>query len=200
MVVECPHCPASLYLDLTSGSVRAFTQVRHDAADTGGVFWDMSITGTVKAKVLELNREGDRLMTAGQARAARACFLEAIRLRKHDPLSWYNLGVSCLRDREFSEAKEAFRHALRYDSRLVQAWNDLGTVLLSERQVDEASDAFDNGILADPGCAECYLGRGKVCSLRGDVAAAKRFFEIAVETDPNCDEARQAIRQLPSSG
>jgi tetratricopeptide (TPR) repeat protein len=196
VVVECPHCPAALYLDLTDGSVCTFTQVHYDLADTGGVFRDMTPTESIKAKVLELNKEGERLMAAGQSQDARGQFQEAIRLRKHDPQSWYHLGISYMQDQDPSGAKEAFRHALRYDSSLVQAWNSLGAILLSERQVTEASDAFDNGIHADPECAECYCGKGNVCLLRGDAIEAKRLFEIALDKDPNYDKARQAIRHL----
>ncbi|MEN6577671.1 MAG: hypothetical protein ABFD90_15110 [Phycisphaerales bacterium] len=42
VVVECPHCRAALYLDLTDGLARPFDQVRHDAAHAGGVFWDLT--------------------------------------------------------------------------------------------------------------------------------------------------------------
>jgi tetratricopeptide (TPR) repeat protein len=170
--------------------------VHYDLADTGGVFWDMTLAESIKARVLELNKEGERLMAAGQSQDARGQFQEAIRLRKHDPLSWYHLGVSRMQNHDPSGAKEAFRHALRYDSSLVYAWNRLGAILLSEKQVTEASDAFDNGIHADPECPECYCGKGNVCLLRGDVVEAKRFFKIARDKDPSYDKAKQAIRRL----
>jgi len=52
VVVECPHCAASLYLDLTDSSVHPFEDVQYDVADAEGVFWDLTPAKRVKAQEL----------------------------------------------------------------------------------------------------------------------------------------------------
>jgi Flp pilus assembly protein TadD len=181
VVVECPYCSASLYLDLAAGVRVPVLPGARRPRGRRGVFWDLSLAQEAKARVQELNREGNRLMAAGQFRTACGQFEQAIRLRKHDPLSWYHLGVSRMQDDDPSGAKEALRHALRCDSSCGPAWSRLGMILLAERKMDEACDAFDKGILADPECRECYVGKGNVCLSRGDVVGAKRWFDFALE-------------------
>lgn len=201
VMVECPHCPAHLYLDLATGQVSSLSgenSARDD--ESGGVFWDMTLTESVKERVTDLNTEGDSLMRQGKAAAAQAKFEEAIGLRKHDPLSWYNLGVCRLQLGDVPGAQEAFRHATRHDEKFVNAWNNLGMLLLQQEQFGEAGACFEQGIAADPDYPKCYLGMANVCVFRGDVSGARRYCMLALEKDPQYDRARLFLEQLQRLG
>ncbi len=51
---------------------------------------------------------------------------------------WYDLGLSCARQRKISEARKAFRRVLRLDPKHAWAWYDLACMDTIEGKVDAA--------------------------------------------------------------
>lgn len=194
VAVECPHCPAIICLDLNAGKTSDIDS--SEAQSIGVVVFDMTLTENIKDKIEDLNIKGDELLHEGNISKAKKHFEKAISLRKHDPISWYNLGVCEFASGEIQRAEEAFRHSTKYNEKLVQAWNNLGMLLLQQGRLAEASDCFDSGIAADPSLPKCYFGKGQVFRVQGDKSQARKYYELALEKDPNYKNAKQALQQL----
>jgi tetratricopeptide (TPR) repeat protein len=185
--IGCLHCPVFLEIDFSMDKIHQLPgrseEVRNMAGRIGIVV-DLTFTEEVIEMVDGLNKTGDQLMRQGNPLAAKAKFEEAIRLRKHEPQSWYNLGVYWLQARDLKRAEEAFRHATRFDDQFVNAWNNLGMVLVELNRLNEADACFDKGInVAD--YAKCYYGKGLVALKRGDIPRAHKWFTLAAERGHN---------------
>lgn len=195
--IECPHCPAHLQVDLSKGSARRLTADEvSDELVIGGVLWDRTFTERIKDKVEKLNREGDRLTRQGRVLAGKERFEQALKLRKHEPTSWYNLGVCLSQTGDLQGAALAFRHATDHDEKLVHAWNNLGMVLGQLDRWEEADRCFDRGIEADPNHPKCYLGKGNAFLMRKDIPRARQHYRLALEKDPDYAPAAEMLRRL----
>jgi len=194
VLLQCQHCPSSFLLDPLTGETSRFTG--EDQGAFGSVLFDMTATEDVQRRAADLNVEGETLLAQGSVAAAQQSFREAIKLRKHDPTSWYNLGVALCQSGDLAEGEMAFRHAVEHKKDFVNAWSNLGMLLAQSGRLQEASDCFDRGIEADPDYPKCYLGKGSICAMQGDIAGARRCFTLALEKDPNYTKAREALRSL----
>ena len=195
--IECPHCPSHMLVDRETGRVETVEGVPPNP-DVGGVFWDMTLTEDGKDEVARLNEEGHRMMPADPA-GAEKLFRKAAAIRKHDPMTHYNLGVSLYRTGDAAGAEACFRHALRFDPKLTHGWNNLGSVLVEQGRVDEADECFDRGIALDPSYPKFYLGKANVALLRDDWAGARRLLHQALEKDASYAPARAALARLDAS-
>ncbi len=196
ILIQCQHCPSGFLFDPATGETTRDTEEGRGAF--GSVLLDLTATEDVLRRVSDLNVRGETLLMEGSVADAQETFEEAIKLRRHDPLSWYNLGVALCHLGDVSGGEAAFRHAVEHKRDFVNAWSNLGMLLAQSGRVDEASQCFDRGIEADPDYPKCYLGKGSICAMRGEIAQARRYFSLALEKDPGYLKAQEALRELDS--
>jgi len=159
------------------------------------VFYDLMPTEKSKAEVVRLNQAGHELRPTDPA-AAEELFRKALNLRKHDPTSWYNLGVCRYYASDLIEAVACYRHALRFEPEMKVAWNNLGSALFELGRAADAEEAFDSGIRIDPSYPKFFLGKANLAAVRGDFEQARDHLRRALEIDPQYQPARIALRRL----
>jgi Flp pilus assembly protein TadD/predicted RNA-binding Zn-ribbon protein involved in translation (DUF1610 family) len=198
VAVECPNCPAVLLVDLSTGKAEEMGEgsVESFGQSHRSLTWDMTASEDIKQRVTDLNEQGHAARQQGAIDSAIEKFKAAIELRKHDPLSWYNLGAVLYQSGDVAGAEAAFRHAVQYDEDFANAWNNLGMILMQAGNLAEAGSCFDHGIAADPDYPKCYLGKGSLCVLQGNPSEARRYYNLALEKDPSYEPARLALAQL----
>lgn len=195
VVMRCVHCPTMLLVNLSDGTIHEF--IGGDPGSTvGSVHWDMEATERTEEEVRRLIEEGDRLNRQGHTAEALKRFEGSIRLRKHEPIAWYNKGVCLIALGDSKSAIEAFRHATQFDPSLVQAWNNMGTMLFQSDHVGEAEAAFDEALRHNPDYPKLYLGKANCRLIRGDVEEARRLLNTALKKDPNYTPAKVTLQRI----
>lgn len=194
VMIECPHCPAVLVLNFQIGRAEILKGDRPNT-ESRGLIWDMTFTEKAKEQVAELNAEGDNCIASDAVRAE-TLFRKALTLRRHDPMSWYNLGVCRFKDNDLEEAVKCYHHALQFDPTLLQAFNNLGTTLVFLGRLAEAEEIFDRGLAVDPNHPKFYLGKANLAGMKGDFSTARNLLNEALRKDPTYQMAKEGLRRL----
>lgn len=196
VAIDCPHCPARMLLiDRRTRKARKLDSVESTTMVRAGLIYDIKPAEEARNEVERLNQRGHELHPTN-SRAAEKLFREALEIRKHDPSSWYNVGVCRIDAQDPNEAVECFRHALRFQPNMETAWNNLGSILLQLGQFGEAEAAFDSGVRINPRNPKFYLGKANVAASRRDPASQRRYLKLALECDPQYRPASTALRRL----
>lgn len=193
--VNCPHCPALLHLDRQTCRASLVKDASQAEQPVPGLFYDLTLTEAACDEVSRLNQEGHRLRATEPSRAE-ALFRQAAAIRKHDPVTWYNIGVCRHSAGDPSGAVDAYRHALRFDGHLIEAWNNLGLVLFQQGLVAEAEGCFDAGLAVDPSYPKFYLGKANVAWAMGRVTEARELLRTALQKEPHYQPAQQMLQRL----
>jgi tetratricopeptide (TPR) repeat protein len=157
--------------------------------------WDMSFTEKAKEQVAELNTEGDKYMAHDVPRAE-ALFRKALTLRRHDPMSWYNLGVCRFKANDLEGAVQCYQHALQFDPKFLQAFNNLGTTLAYLNRLAEAEEVFDRGLAVNPNHPKFYFGKANLAVMNRNVSRARNLLKMALEKDPTYKRAKEVLGEL----
>jgi Flp pilus assembly protein TadD len=194
IVIECPHCPQGLVLFPSKG-LAVIASDKVPIENEKAIVYDKTFTEEGVRQVEMLNYEGHTLRSTDNQKAKQK-FSAALAIRKHDPMSWYNLGVCQLYEGDLSNAEQSFRHALRFEPGHVQAINNLGSAMIMQGRVAEADDLYTQGIKINPHNPKFYLGKANVCFARKDFNGAKEQLQSALREDPNYKPALIALEDL----
>jgi Flp pilus assembly protein TadD len=194
VVLFCPHCTQLLAIDPATMRIQAARPELAEGQARDTILVD-SRSGGIDQLVDQLNAEADRLLQTDPARAE-GVYRRALALRKHDPQTWYNLGVCQHRQGNLRGAVDCYRHALRFGAPLVQAYNNLGSALVQLNELAEAERCYDQGLALAPDYPKFFLGKGNIAMIRGDKEAARRHFQTALQKDSGYQPAREALRLL----
>ena len=108
----------------------------------------------------------DALASAFEShRAGRLSDAEQLYLRclKVDPGNWealHGLGVICLQQSRFSEARSHLEAVIRSAPRFVPVYNSLAVCLLAAKETEAALKALDRAVELDPGFGDVWVNRG----------------------------------------
>ncbi|MCX7012212.1 MAG: tetratricopeptide repeat protein [Candidatus Sumerlaeota bacterium] len=150
--------------------------------------------------ILEVHRHhGGRAMeaapaaaAAGQGAAASASavkeYKEILKIAPDDYEAQYQIAVSQMEQRQWSEAVESLKTLIRKNPKSVEAMNLLGWALLNSGQIDAAFMAWRQSIQIDPKNLEtrdaiirAHLDLGKRCREQGQYSSALKHFKSLVK-------------------
>ena len=131
-------------------------------------------------------------MKAGKHDEAIAKFQEVIAKVPNCQDCYYNIGVSQMAKKDYTEAETAFKKAIELKPDNADAYTALANLYNSQKKFDRAADASANaakyaaaGGGAGGGNAEASYNQGVILFNAGKFAEAKTQFEAATKADPN---------------
>ncbi|MDR3702861.1 MAG: tetratricopeptide repeat protein [Candidatus Sulfopaludibacter sp.] len=120
----------------------------------------------------------------GDARAAAARVLQAIRYRPAVPAYHTSLGEILAAQHRHPEAAACYREALRRDPQYVPALVGLGNLLASQELYREACTYYWQAIRLRPECAEAFCNLGNALRAQGEVEEAVACYREACVLRP----------------
>jgi Tfp pilus assembly protein PilF len=129
--------------------------------------------------------EGNRLMAAGDASAAEACFREAIELAPDFAEAHGNLGLLLDRAGRLDEAEHHYRQSIGLDPDCGQIRLNLGALLAGQKRFDEAEAAYQQAIELMPGSPAAWSNLGVLQACRKQEEAAELSYRTATALDPD---------------
>lgn len=129
--------------------------------------------------------EGNRLLAAGEAGEAEACFREAIRLVPDLAAAHANLGLLLDQKGSWMEAEHHFRYALALNPGLGNTHLNLGALLASRKRFEEAEAAYRRAIELLPASPAPWTNLGVLQACRKEEKEAELSYRKAMELDPS---------------
>jgi tetratricopeptide (TPR) repeat protein len=139
-------------------------------------------------EALALQREGVRLLRAGQIRDALKSLESALKL---DPSAGNHMyfGLALADSGDISGAIRELIAALTLDPRDARAHLNLGSVYLQNEQESAARTEFEKALEIDPWFAEAHNNLGMILAKNGQFDEAVTHFRLATDLDPQYVEA-----------
>lgn len=133
--------------------------------------------------------EGNRLLAAGDSRAAAARFREAIGCNPDFAEAYANLGL--LRDEEgmAAEAEQYYRHALALNPGLSRTLVNLGALLATQKRFAEAEQAYRRALALAPDSPGAWSNLGALQACRKQEREAEESYRTAIRLDPEYHRA-----------
>ncbi len=137
--------------------------------------------------------EGNRLMEAGQPKAAQEAFQAAVDLllssRRRDDkrlaIARYNLARAFAAQGKNERAMSEYRAALALRPRFPEAQNNLGMLLIEAGRFEEAAELFRRVIATDPLFASAHYGLGVALQNLGQNQDAALCYQKAIALKPD---------------
>jgi len=114
----------------------------------------------------------------------------------YSPQSWFNLGVTRLKNGRPSLAREAFSQTVRLDPDLAQGHVELGRLASENNRHGAAAEHFRRAIAVDSTHVQAYGSLGIVYVRMNQPSRARRMFEKVLELDPDNQAARRILKRL----
>lgn len=104
---------------------------------------------------------------------------EAVRIRPHDAIGWFNRAVCLYEMGRFDEQGDDLRRALKLRPDFAKAWMKLGSSHLVRHRFAEALACYERALKLVPGDPELSTGYATCLGVFGDDAGAERLFRAA---------------------
>ncbi len=130
-------------------------------------------------------REGEGLLSKGDAKGARAKFEAAIAENPKDARAQLGLGLAQEALADYVAAERAYRAAIETDPKLAEAHNNLGLLLRDAGKDAEALEALTRAAELDPNLASAQANLALALEDAGRIAEAQAAYERAVTLTPD---------------
>jgi tetratricopeptide (TPR) repeat protein len=130
------------------------------------------------------NNLGDVYLQDGKLEAAKAEYVEALRLNPQEVNAHSNLGIILAQQNRFDEAIAQFHQALAIRPNFGRAVNNLAVALYSEGHLDAALATYRQAEKINPYYPQIHFNLGHVLLQMGQVDEARTELEMALHTDP----------------
>ena len=124
-------------------------------------------------------------MSAGEARAAEACFQAAIGLAPNLAEAHINLGLLHDQAGRPVEAEHHYLRSIALNSNFGNAHLNLGVLLASQKRFDEAEAAYRRALELMPGSPAAWSNLGALQASRKQEEEAELSYRTALRLDPN---------------
>lgn len=147
---------------------------------------------------LDVLEEGEKLLAAGEPRAAVAEFSGAVAIVPASAQYQVSLGTVAYATGDRGTAMRAFRQALRYDASHPEAGYFLGVLYLQDGRAAEAVELISRAAprLQGSQAAAAYSDLGVAYARTGDTAQAMESYRQALALEPGFAAARKNLDAL----
>jgi len=121
---------------------------------------------------------------------------QAIRLRKHNPFYYCNMGSALRAQGKIDEAVAHFKRALVLKPDYADAHNNLGNALAEHGNPDDAALHYGRALAINPDHAEAHNNLGNVCKEQGEFENALAHYGRAIAIRPDYAEAHYNRAEL----
>jgi len=128
--------------------------------------------------------EGNRLMQAGEAEAAEACYRQALSLVSEFSEVLSNLALLRERAGAFAEAEDCYRRAIATNPECVQNYLNLGVMLSNAKRFAEAEAVCQKALSLAPDSAPAWSNLGVLLARLKREDAAEQCYRTAMALDP----------------
>lgn len=129
--------------------------------------------------------EGNRLMTAGDAREAIACFRELVGLLPDFAEAHARLGLLLDQEGMPAEAEHHYRHAITLNPDQGEAHLNLGVLLANLKRFEEAEAHYRRALELIPASPESWSNLGVLQACLRQEREAEQSYRIALAIDPD---------------
>jgi len=136
-------------------------------------------------RIEALFAEGNRLMAAGAASRAEACFREVITLEPDCAEAHTNLGLLLEQGGTLAEAERHYRYSLLLNPGSANTHLNLGVLLAGQKQFEEAEAAYLRALAIAPGFSAAWSNLGVLQACRKQEKCAEQSYRKALEFDPD---------------
>ena len=134
--------------------------------------------------------EGNRLMLAGEAEAAEACYRQALSLLPDFSEVLSNLALLRERAGAFEEAEAGFRRAIATNPACVQNYLNLGVMLANGKRFAEAEAIYHQALSRAPASAPAWSNLGVLLASLKREDEAENCYYTALALDADYAKAR----------
>ncbi len=149
----------------------------------------LSGQGQASAEAGRLNEQANKLLAAGNARAAADSYRRALQLVPNDAQMHYNLSLALDRLGETNAEVKELRRAVELDPNLAVGHNQLGLIALGAGHQEEAEHELKLALQIDPKLAEALNNLGVLYTQQGKDSEAAPLFQQATQFDPSYSRA-----------
>ena len=135
------------------------------------------------------NNLGNVYKSKGDTENAKACYLEAIRIKQDFAVAWSNLGALYSDLGQTQSAISYYNEALRHDSSLAETYNQLGNAHKSQREVDKAIKCYQSALDVNPQFAAVHNNLGTCYFDKNDIKLAIKSYKLALLYDNKYSDA-----------
>jgi protein O-GlcNAc transferase len=127
---------------------------------------------------------------SGRYETAVELLSEAIRIKKNDPVLFYDLGLALQNSGKLDEAVIEYKRALARKPDMAAAHINIGNILKAQGSLDEAEMRYKRAIVIDPKLALAHYNLGSLLHMQKKPDAARVEYEQAIDLNANFAEAR----------
>ena len=102
-------------------------------------------------------------------------------------------GITAYKQKDLTQAEEAFRLAIKTDPKLPEAYNNLGVTLVEQQKLDEAIAAFRQSLKLAPNYGEAQANLGYALEQGGHQASATAEFTKNLPASPDPKRATLSL-------
>lgn len=146
--------------------------------------------GTSSSDAETLFFEGNRLMLAGEADAAEACYRQALSLLPDFSEVLSNLALLRERAGAFEEAEACYRRAIATNPACVQNYLNLGVMLSKGKRFAEAEAVYQQALSRAPSAAPAWSNYGVLLASLKREDEAENCYRTALALDADYAKAR----------
>jgi Flp pilus assembly protein TadD len=133
----------------------------------------------------DLYIEGNRLVTAGNAREAEACFREAIKLLPNFSEAHAKLGLLLDKEGIPAEAEHHYQHAITLNPDQGETHLNLGVLLANRKRFEEAETHYRQALEMIPDSPVAWSNLGVLQACRKQEKEAELSYRIALAINPD---------------
>ncbi len=149
-----------------------------------------------RAQAEALFYQGNRLMKAGDATGAEACFGRAVKLAPDFAEAYANLGLLLEKRLDTEAAEMCFRLSIQLDPSYAETHLDLGALLANQKRFDEAESAYRQVIALSPDSPVGWSNLGVLYACMKREAEAEQCYRTAMSLDADYAMARYNMSYL----
>jgi protein O-GlcNAc transferase len=139
------------------------------------------------------NLLGNSLVSVGLYEQSLAVYAEALKIRPHDPVYYFNTGIPLKALGRWDESMAAYRKALELRPDYPEAMNNLGILLTERNHLEESVEVLKKAVSVKPDFAAAYQNLGNSLKDLGRTDEAREALERAIAIKPDFPLALNAL-------